>query len=163
MSRRFTPDHKATVLALLAANKGDIPRTAQQVGITERTLYRWKRQHLTQSPQAECQPPALSLQADESQEELENALLRRYLRQAALQIASQLSDNIQSPDLQRRVSALDSLLNRLGLMGEDTHAHEHTQTVEVHYLNTEGQPSIRRPSEQRTIHSAETQTRRRTY
>lgn len=139
MPRRFTPDHKATILALLEANHGNIPITAEQVNITERTLYRWKREHqLTHPPQLERQSPLLTQYASESQEDAENELLRRYLRQAALQIASQLPVSIQSPDLTRLVSALNGVLNRLDLMEEENPQEEHTQTIQIEYVDAEG-------------------------
>ncbi len=139
MSHRFTPDHKTTILALLQANRGNITLTAEQAGITERTLYRWKRQQeLTQPPQSERQTFPLTLDASESQEEAENELLRRLLRQAALQLASELTDNVHAPDLLRRVNALNGLLDRLGLMEQGDPNAAQTRTLQIEYVDAVG-------------------------
>jgi hypothetical protein len=42
MSRRYTPDHKALVLKILVANKGDITATSRFTGVPERTLRDWQ-------------------------------------------------------------------------------------------------------------------------
>src|SRR5262249_48781641 len=40
--RHFTDDERATILAALAANDGNVPRTAREHNISARTLYAWK-------------------------------------------------------------------------------------------------------------------------
>ena len=41
MSRRYTPEEKAAIIAHLDLNRGDILLTSQQMGIPTRTLYTW--------------------------------------------------------------------------------------------------------------------------
>ncbi|MCA0454955.1 MAG: hypothetical protein LCI00_13365 [Chloroflexi bacterium] len=51
MSRRYTDDEKRLVLDRLIANHGDIPRTALESGVSDRTLLRWRTETDIKSPQ----------------------------------------------------------------------------------------------------------------
>ena len=41
--RTFSDDHKASVLALLAANRGNSSRTARECDVLRQTIDRWKK------------------------------------------------------------------------------------------------------------------------
>lgn len=83
MPRHFTPTEKQIILDLLAANAGDVPRTAAEVGITPRTLYQWRKAALdSQSASANLKNLAnLSPQVTESvnQSDSQNPALVAHL------------------------------------------------------------------------------------
>lgn len=51
MSRRYTPEEKATILEKLAENGGKVARTSQQTGVPARTLHAWRAQEQGKLPQ----------------------------------------------------------------------------------------------------------------
>jgi transposase-like protein len=115
VSKRFTSHHKIAVLALLDANGGSVSLTASQCGISERTLYAWKKERAQLQSHAHelQQSPSLLQQPEEMQEEDEISLLRDYVMQSALRIAAGLSRELDSPILFHKVNALNGLLDRL--------------------------------------------------
>jgi transposase-like protein len=115
MSKRYTPEHKMSVLALLDANGGSIALTAAQSGISERTLRAWKQERAQRQQYAQQLPPPNQRQQDESElpDGDEIVLMRNYIQKAALHMAAKLSAELESPVLYQKVSALNGLLDRL--------------------------------------------------
>jgi transposase-like protein len=135
MSKRFTSHHKIAVLALLDANGGSVSLTAAQCGISERTIYAWKkaRAQLQSHAHQLQQSPSLLQQPEEVQEEDEISLLRNYVMQSALRIAAGLSRELESPVLFHKVNALNGLLDRLAKIEKAFPSAQGPQVVVIEY------------------------------
>jgi hypothetical protein len=157
MSKRFTPEYRSTVLQLLDSNRGNIPLTAKQAGIAERTLYAWKRERLLlQQPQiqqqnnflplllqqAQLQQTAAATDNDESEAESEAEdpfdTLRNRLMQNLLTITESLELNIESRSLGVRVNAIKTLLNSLMELSSQVYDDSRPHTIQIEYVDVDG-------------------------
>jgi transposase-like protein len=153
MSRHISPAHKVAVMALLDANGADVPQTALQTGIAERTLYRWKRQYtLSLLPQEGRQSLALPMPASDGQEDEKVEFIRSNLWQAALEIAAQLPDSVYSPELLRRVSALNGLLERLTVIRKEVEGTK-PKVIEIRRVRSNELWNPPRKGQVETIHT----------
>lgn len=55
-ARRYTPEDRAAALAALAANQGNVARTARQCGVPRPTLIRWMQEQARVSGQSDTRP-----------------------------------------------------------------------------------------------------------
>jgi transposase-like protein len=140
MSKRFTPEFRTTILQLLDSNRGNITLTSLQTGISERTLYDWRRRRELQ--QQQIQPhtllqslPVLQQQQNETDE---LNILRDSMMQTAIAIADSLKVNIDSRSLNVRVNALTSLLDRIMKLDSECPTEGGTQTIQIEYVDAEG-------------------------
>ena len=139
MSRRYTPDEKAAIIAHLDLNRGDILLTSQQMGIPTRTLYTWwqqvcfqrrRRQHemsdLPLPSPSEGSPVAANTALPTPQVDLplfENDLdtmrfMRSRIMQELLKLTLSLNDNFDGTTPYHRVLILSRLLERLMKLDE---------------------------------------------
>jgi transposase-like protein len=115
--RNYSQTEKVSILAQLERNGGDIITTAAQVGVPERTLYTWRRQHYAESQRRQPLPPP-SPMPDIGNDLEALAYLRRKIMDELLSIASSFEGSTNVPPAQR-MSLLSGLLDRL--MKLDSH------------------------------------------
>jgi transposase-like protein len=92
MSKFYSPKEKARAIQLLIESLGDTHRTAQQTGIPERTLRRWR---------SEISPDTVLI-ADDFHESVERIARQRYvrIRNHLLDIVEILANKtLENPDL----------------------------------------------------------------
>ncbi len=142
MSKRYTLEQRQTILQLLDANRGDITLTSLQSGISERTLYDWRRKRGLSQQQQQFQPQDLlqslsSLQQQQTETD-EYELLRESMMHTALSIADTLKNNIDSRSLNARVRALTTLLDRIVELDSHAPVESGPRTLQIEYVDAVG-------------------------
>lgn len=113
MRQHYDPKRKAEVMAILAANGGDIARTELQTGVSERTLYRW-RQVLWQTWRRQNPPPSSPKPLPEFEDDLESlAYLRAQIMKEVMSVANTFEGDLAYTTPPQRVGLLTQLLDRL--------------------------------------------------
>jgi transposase-like protein len=152
MPRKYSPEEKTAALELLERNGGNIPLTAVQTGIADRTLYRWRQhiwwqqswqRHTTASP-----PPQNLPQFEDELDAL--TYLRRQIRDELLRLASfQESNTFATP--QQRILFITQLLDRLMKLDQHLKPYRPKPQTRYHVIDSEGEEpgaridSARRP------------------
>jgi transposase-like protein len=130
MPRHYTPEDRDYALERLLANRGDVPHTADELGISPRTLYNWRQQAKlpvqtlpTLPPIAHISSPddpkSLSVHGEGFREGLPTDDLQalRDLKDQMLRAAATLSRSIEEAiaeaSLGQRVTALAQLTDRI--------------------------------------------------
>jgi transposase-like protein len=102
--RNYSDDDKATALAALAANEGNLKRTAQQLGIPRRTLEHWSKGK---------SHPAVRELAHQKKAELADRL-----EDIAHQLLDALPDKIANASLQHTAITLGIAVEKMRLLRE---------------------------------------------
>jgi transposase-like protein len=117
--RQFTREQKVQALQRLSANRGDVIRTAREIGVTPQTIYKWKQALKSDDPgNAHASASPSGAISDEA------VLQRLYgLEDRVLSLSEELSNTIseaikESP-LNQRVTALTQLIDRAMKMAAD--------------------------------------------
>jgi transposase-like protein len=114
MPRHFTADEKEQALQLLADNRGDVARTAAQLGINPRTLYAWRKRadvmpvNLTNLKNF---PHESAVIASDDVEALRN--LQQEMLHEAYNLVHSIEEAIDDAPLNQRVAALAQLIDRI--------------------------------------------------
>jgi len=116
MTPPFSPERKNHALQRLAANYGNVARTAAETGISERTLMRWRRQNPPPPPPPTQLITPPSLPADDL-EALIN--LKGRLIEAADYISFNIIPAVEAAPLGQRVSALAQLIDRISKLAAE--------------------------------------------
>ncbi len=113
--RRYSDNDKATALAALDANEGNLYRTAKQLGISISTLQSWTN---VSEDKAEELAPIRNRKRKE---------LHEVLRDLAYQIADVIPDKLNDANLQHTSVSLGIVLEKMQLLeGKATERVEHS-------------------------------------
>lgn len=93
--RSYTPEDKAASLAALAANGGNLAKTAAQVGVPRKTLAEWQKQQTPRGGVADASPPKKAA-AEQVAKLLPGAKVA--LSDRLEQVASALVDKMDDPE-----------------------------------------------------------------
>jgi transposase-like protein len=105
--RRYTDDERATALAALAANGGNVARTAAQLGIPEKTLEHWSK--------GDRHPEAAKM-GDQKRGPMADALL-----EVAWKLLDSIPAKIRQAPLNQTATAMGIALDKARLLrGEPT-------------------------------------------
>jgi transposase-like protein len=127
---RYTPEEKANALVHLQANGGDVPYTAQQLGIPERTLFTWRRQWYAENQQQQSPLPLLPVSRPDFEDDLEVMVyLRKQIMTELLDMADSLRERTTFTTPTQRIHLLSQLLDRLIKL--DHHLKPYRPPVEV--------------------------------
>ncbi len=115
--RHYSEEDKATALAVLAANNGDLRKTARDLGIPKSTLERW----------IYIQNTVVSAIADTKKKELSTEL-----EELAYKIVGVMPDKLASANLQQLATSLGITIDKMQLLqGRPTERSETRATIEV--------------------------------
>lgn len=103
--RRYSDDFRASALAALAANGGNVKKTARQLGIPLLTLWTWSKH------------PQISTSRNEKKGELADAI-----EQVAWQIVDQMPDKIAKASLRDLATCLGIAVDKMRLLREQATA-----------------------------------------
>jgi hypothetical protein len=138
--RTYTAAQKQAALDRLAANFGDVPLTAAQLGLAERTLYDWRKaakiahsallrmlQSSPESPQpaadaaepgVRASPPLYAVERGQGGEDASDLhALRDLIIRLSLRLGSSIEEAIPSAALPERIAAFTQVLDRAGKLG----------------------------------------------
>ncbi len=136
-SRRYTPAEKVSALEQLQTNGGNVTITALQTGISERTLYHWRRQDWLQQILQRQSPPPLLQQPPAFDDDLDALrFLRTQIMDELVSLAMTLKDGANLTTPYQRVALLSQLLDRLIKL--DAHLKPYTpveHTVRIEYAD----------------------------
>jgi transposase-like protein len=111
MPRPFSPEFKEQALLQLEINDGNLARTAAELGISDRSLLRWRQQSPTTTTTTTT---TLGTQPEIPENDLQALMsLKARLIQAADYISVSIIPAVEDAPLGQRVSALAQLIDRI--------------------------------------------------
>ena len=132
MSRHYTPAEKANALIHLHMNGGDIPYTSRQLGISERTLFYWRRNWYAENLQQ--QSPSLQIERPDFKDDLDAlAYLRKQIMAELLNMADSFRDGTIFATPAQRIHLLSQLLDRLMKLDAHLKPYGPPQTVSFRF------------------------------
>ncbi len=131
MPHEHSSDVKAAAMVMLERNGGNVPLTAEQTGIPDRTLYNWQRHILPYLRQHTPPPPkpAEDMAFDDDLDAL--AFIRQHIMNEMVRLSSSLQYDSGFSTPYQRVLVLSQLMDKL--MKLDLHLKPYT-AEEIQYV-----------------------------
>lgn len=142
MPQPFSPERKKHALQVLDSNFGDVQRTSRELGISDRTLYKWRKNAGLQFSPPPPTSPTLdfpphyevgrglgggdNLPADDLQALLD---LKAEMVRAAKYIAVNIIAAVEAAPLGQRVTALAQLIDRISKLAAQLPAAEDEEII----------------------------------